>query len=208
MKKFTTDEDTFLRANYCSIPAKRMAKMLGRSEGTARQRMKVLGITVPPEIILQFKRDSWIKKGDTPKNKGKKQADFMTAEAIERTKATRFQKGNLPHNTSEKDGDISVRRDTKTGIEYLYIRVSLGNWELLQRVNYRKCIGPIPDGHVVIFKDGNQANCCPTNLELISQQENMLRNTIHRYPTELISTIRVLAKLKKTIKNYGTEQIN
>lgn len=205
MRKFTADEDTFLWANYCSIPAKRMAKMLGRSEGTARQRMKVLGITVPPEITEKFKRDSWIKKGDTPPNKGKKQIEFMTAEAIERTKATRFQKGNLPHNTSEKDGDISVRRDTKTGIEYLYIRVSLGQWELLQRVNYRKCIGQIPDGHVVILKDGNPNNCCPSNLELLTLEENMNRNTIQRFTPELISTMKILAKLKKTIKNYGTK---
>ena len=32
-------------------------------------------------------------KGHVPRNKGKKQTDFMSAEAIERTKATRFQKG-------------------------------------------------------------------------------------------------------------------
>lgn len=205
MAKFTLNEDEFLRNNHKVIPAKRMAKMLGRSEGTARQRMKLLGITVPSECIEKFKRDSWIKPGAVSHNKGRKQSDYMSAEGIEHTRATRFKKGNVPFNTRESDGEISVRRDTKSGIEYLYIRISLGQWELLQRVNYRKFIGEIPNGYVVILRDGNSKNCCPTNLELITQQENMIRNTIHRYPPELISTMRALSKLKKTIKKYGTE---
>jgi hypothetical protein len=206
MNRFTESEDQFLRDNYLTIPTKRMSKMLGRSESAARQRMQLLGIVVPPEITEKFKKDSQIKPGNVSFNKGKKQSEYMSPEGIEATKATRFKKGNLPHNAAEKDGDISVRRDTKTGIEYLYIRVSLGQWELLQRYNYRQFIGEIPEGYIVALKDGNPKNCDPANLELITQKENMLRNTIHRYPQELISTIRVLAKLKKTIKNYGTEQ--
>lgn len=207
-RKFTEDEDNFLRANYLTIPAKRMAKMLGRSEGGARQRMKVLGITVPSDIVERFKKDSQIKPGNISHNKGKKQTDFMSLEAINRTSKTRFKKGNLPHNTRDRNGEISVRKDKKTGINYLYIRVDIAKWVLYQRYQYEKFIGEIPTGYVIALKDSNPANCCPTNLELISQSDNMLRNTIHRYPKEIITTIKALSKLKKTIKNYGKKQIS
>lgn len=38
------------------------------------------------------------KKGHTTFNKGKKMHEYMSQEAIERTKATRFKKGNIPPN--------------------------------------------------------------------------------------------------------------
>jgi hypothetical protein len=204
-RPFTADEDAFFRENYLTTPAKRMAKMLGRSEGTGRQRMKILGLIVPTEIIEKFKKDSYIKKGDVSFNKGKKQSEYMTPEAIVACKKTCFKKGNLPYNTKETNGVISIRRDTKTQIDYQYIRVAVGEWELLQRYNYRMFIGDIPNGHVVILKDGNCLNCHPFNLELISQRENMLRNSIQRYPGELIKTMKILSRLKKQIKTYGTK---
>ena len=43
----------------------------------------------------------WIKKGTIPANKGKKQVDFMSPEAIERTKKTRFKKGKTTWNVKQ-----------------------------------------------------------------------------------------------------------
>jgi hypothetical protein len=51
----------------------------------------------------------------------------------------------------------------------------------------------------VVFKDGNQLNCIIENLECISNAELMQRNTIHRFPAELKSTIRLVNKLKRNI---------
>ncbi len=193
MRKFTSQEDQFLRDHYLTVPAKRMAKMLGRSEGTARQRMKVLGIVVPPEIVEQFRRASQIKPGNVPHNKGKKMSDELRAKVAH----TWFQKGLLPHNTAKADGEITIRKDNGTGIPYRYIRLSLGNWELLHRHIWRQHNGEIPDGHIVVFKDGDQSNCDISNLELITLKDNMRRNTIHRYPEELHTTIRLISKIKK-----------
>lgn len=60
---FSKQEDQFILENYTSIPAKRIAKLLGRSESTARQRMKALGLIVPQDIIQKFKQESRFKKG-------------------------------------------------------------------------------------------------------------------------------------------------
>jgi hypothetical protein len=204
--RFAKEEDQFLIDNHKSIPAKRMAKMLGRTEGTARQRMKVLGITVPPEIVEKFRKDSQIKKGNVPINKGKKQSSYMSPEKIEKTKATRFKKGHIPKNAKE-DGIITIRTDTKSKIKYQYIRLALGKWQELHRYNWVKKNGPIPEGMIIAFKDRNSLNADIENLEMITLEENMRRNTIHQYTPEIQTALKVLNKVKRKIKLHE-KQIN
>ena len=66
---------------------------------------------------------------------------------------------------------------------------------------YQDAYGPIPKNHIIVFKDRNTLNVTLENLECITRQENMQRNTLHRLAPEIKQTIRVLTKLKKTIKN-------
>src|SRR5688572_9070081 len=120
MRFFTKKEDAFLRRNYKKIPAKRMATMLNRRECTARQRMKVLGIVVPPEIIEKFKQDSRFKKGSTPRNKGKK----MSKELYQKCSGTMFKKGRASLNKRPL-GSIRLSKDG-----YLEIKTQEPNkWE-------------------------------------------------------------------------------
>jgi hypothetical protein len=49
------------------------------------------------------------------------------------------------------------------------------------------------------FKDGNRLNVNIENLELVSNGENMAKNTIMRFPKEVRQTIRILNKIKKVI---------
>ncbi|KAA0944169.1 HNH endonuclease [Sporosarcina sp. ANT_H38] len=39
-----------------------------------------------------------------------------------------------------------------------------------QRLIWKNAYGPIPNGHVVIFGDGNQCNCELNNLVLVSRR--------------------------------------
>ncbi len=48
--------------------------------------------------MIKHSSKGYFQKGHTPMNKGLKQSEYMTPGAIERTKATRFKKGNVPHN--------------------------------------------------------------------------------------------------------------
>lgn len=138
-------------------------------------------------------------KGKVSSNKGKK----MPAEVYEKAKATMFKKGNKPHNT-KFDGYLSVRK-YNDGKSYIYIRVAEGKFELLHRFMWEQINGKIPEGYKVVFKDGNQANVCIENLELVSNSDLMLRNSIQNYPDDIKFTIRALTKLKKTINRYGQE---
>ena len=52
---------------------------------------------------------------------------------------------------------------------------------------------------IISFKDKNPMNCVIENLEIITRKENMNRNTIHNYPTEVKQLIKLNSKLKKAI---------
>lgn len=172
---FTPKQDAYLKANYLIKPVKRMAAELGKSGCGVTGRMRQLRLIVPLHIIEQRKKDSRIKPGNVPLNKGKKQSDYMTAEAIARTVETRYKKGNMPHNTAEADGEIRVRQ--KDGEPaYKYIRVSLAKWYLLHRVNWEAINGPIPKGYC-LWCLGDTLDCSPTNWELITRKENRIRNS-------------------------------
>lgn len=140
-----------------------------------------------------------IKKGNIPMNKGKKQTEYMSPEAIERTKATRFRKGNLPPNTMH-DYAITERRD-KTGRTYKYIRVGLANWILYHRYIWEQAHGPIPEGYNIQFKDGNSLNCTLDNLYMISRSKQLKNeNSLHaRYPEELRKLIQLKGALNRQI---------
>lgn len=200
---FTLEQDQYLKDNYLDIPVKQMARHLEISSPVVFKRLKKLQLKVPVEISLSRKRKNLFKPGHVPANKGKKMKEFLHPEHIQLLKKHQFKKGNEPHNTLE-DGVIRKRKDTRTGRAYLYIRVSKGNWKLLQREVYRNEIGPLKKSEVVIFKNGNTLDCRPENLQKISKKENMQRNSIHRYGPEIAKAQFLTKKIERTIKNKTT----
>lgn len=225
---FTPKEDQYLRDNYLKIPAKTMSRNLGRSESGARQRMILLGLKVPREITEKFRLDSCFKSGQCPPNKGRKMTEWMSPEAIERTKATRFKKGNVPPNT-KYDGAERICKDG-----YIEIRISKGKYVHKHRHEWEKVYGPIPEGLILVCRTENKLNSHPDNWELITRVENMNRNSgplnlsdtmvatylskvslqvdhglkaeiLTNHP-ELINTKRTHLKLNRKIKEYGTQQ--
>lgn len=132
-------------------------------------------------------------KGQAPPNKGKRQEEFMSPEAIERTKATRFKKGNVPHNHLEV-GTVVLNTDG-----YYQKKVAEPNrWILLQRIVWEEHNGPIPEGMIVCFKDNNPRNCNIDNLMLESRAEHAVMNRwdLRSEHPELTETGLAVAKLK------------
>jgi len=101
--------------------------------------------------------DCRFKKGRESVNKGIKQTDYMSPEAIERTKATRFKPQQKPHNllqvgavVKNTDGYL-LRKKQMKGTQW-------ERWEFLHRATWEEHKGPIPEGMMVSFKDGNAEN--------------------------------------------------
>lgn len=146
-------------------------------------------------------------KGDIPFNKGKSQKDYMSAESIEKTKRTRFKKGQPPINWRP----VGSERITKDG--YTEIKIAEPNvWELKHKVLWEREHGSIPPKHVVIFADGNKENLDINNLMLISREKLLIMNTneLIKKDAELTKTgaliADVLIKVRRRKKIDGKDK--
>jgi hypothetical protein len=193
-------EDELIHFLHLEMPVNTIAAFVLRSETFVKIRIKKMGLIVPAEIIEQWKLDSRIQPGNISFNKGRKQSEYMTPEAVERTKATRFKKGQKVWNEG-KDGDIRIRHDhpERNGKPHKYIRIAKNVWKELQIHNWEKKNGPVPKGFALACKDGNTLNCRSSNWYLISKRENMKRNSLHNYPVEITRTIQLMGALTRQI---------
>lgn len=110
-------------------------------------------------------------KGRVSNNKGKKQIEFMSAEAIERTKATRFHKGNKPHN------ELPIGTEIINYAGYIKIKIAEDKWVFKHTYVYESHHKmKIPKNHMLVFLDGDKSNCSIENLMMISQNVNLILN--------------------------------
>jgi hypothetical protein len=184
--KWAPVHDRYLRMYYPRGDVKAMAARLGTTLLSVYQHARVIGVLRDPEMVLQTNRalgkalaakdaGKRFVKGQVSPNKGRKQVEYMSVEKIERTKATRFQKGRPSINLKP----IGYERVSKDG--YIEVKVrnaenSKDNFELKQRLVWEEHNGPIPEGSIVEFIDGNKQNCDISNLRCITRKENVIRN--------------------------------
>lgn len=201
-KPLTAKEISYLKKHLPTKSIKQIATALGRGITKIGKEAHHLGLT---EIINQKKQDSYFKKGNISYTTGKKQTDYMSAEAIERCKVGRFKKGNLPHNTLPDYSE--VQRADKSGKIYTLIKVPGNRRQVLkQRYLYEKHIQKIPPRHNVTFIDGNTQNFELNNLQLISNQDLMSKNSLHNYPKELKEIMYLKTSLKRQINKKITQK--
>lgn len=108
-------------------------------------------------------------KGNVPFNKGKK--GYIGANA------TSFKPGQKPRNTdpigTEKmlaDGYVWIKIDDKPKVPKTV------NWKQKHRIVWEHEFGPIPEGHMIIFLDGDHENFDIDNLAMITKAENLIMN--------------------------------
>lgn len=197
---WSDDERKVMREMFADNYTETICQMLNRSYRSVCSQATLMGLKksdafMKMELERQADRlrivgvQSRYQKGREPENKGK----TMPKEVYEKVKRTMFKKGNKPHNTNYNGHE----RISKNG--YIEIRIRLGKYVLKHRYVWEQTNGKVPKGYIVVFKDRNPNNIVLENLELISREENMQRNTIHRFPAELKNTIRLVNKLKRTI---------
>lgn len=202
-----TDEATrILKEKYHNTNTEELARSMGYSRYTLYNRANKLGLKKDREFLLSccFQPGSKagiayrFPKGHTPTNKGKK----MDPELKERIRHTFFSQGHKPKNTLF-DGAVTIRHlhSERGSLPYKYIRISEGKWQELHRHIWEKANGPVPSGYNIVFKNSDTLDCRLENLECISNQELMKRNTFHQWPEELAQVIKLNNKIKKQLQN-------
>lgn len=191
---FNADQDVFIQENYLTMPVKRLASEIDKSGTALKIRMRQLGLKIPKELAKQRAIDSRFQKGHKSHNTGKRQKDYMSPEAIAKTKATRFKKGSIPHNT-KYNGHERISKDG-----YIEVRIKKGTYRLKHLHSWEQLNGALPDGHCLRCIDGDIKNCEPSNWELITRAENMKLNSIWQWPEELQQSIRLVNKINNHLK--------
>lgn len=116
-------------------------------------------------------------------------------------KETQFKKGQrsrnyLPVGTVRADTEGFMRRKVADGLG------GFGNykaWEYIHKRVWADAHGPIPKGHILRFRDGDRSNCALSNLELLTLEDNMRRNTVHNLPPEIRQVIQLTGAVKAQI---------
>lgn len=160
----------FVRDNSWGVSSKEMAEMVNEKFGTSftqtgmkqfRQRHGIKsGVT------------GWYQKGHPPGTKGKTIEEICKhdPEKLARVRSTQFKKGDRPMNempigtvVANSQGYL-IRKKQMEGGQW-------DRWEFLHRAVWEEHKGPVPDGMIVMFKDGNKQNCDIGNLMLVSRGE-------------------------------------
>lgn len=190
---FTQAEDMQIKRDYLVKPVKVLAAEMGRSYTGVMGRIKALGLQIPANIIAERKKNSRFPSGHVPMNKGKKMDEALKI----KLQHTFFNKGHVPANTLF-DGAITTRHDKDLKRKYKWIRVN-GVWEMLHIVLWKEKHGALKPGKIIAFKDGNSLNCVIENLEEITREENMRRNSFHHYPEELKEFVYLKGRITKKV---------
>lgn len=202
---FTKQEDDFIKENYLKLTIHEIERQLNRSRTGIEGRLRFYGLEIPKEIRKKRQEEGMYRRGHSPANKGKKQTEYMSAEAIEKTKATRFRKGHTPKNALSVGQE--VERTDSSGRIYILTKVSgkrklqLKHRVVWEQHHKRK----IPKNHNIVFKDGDTKNFAIENLECISNEELMKRNTMHNYPKEVTELIHLKSAITRQINKYNKQ---
>lgn len=197
---------SILRAEYPDTPTATLAKRLKRSVGQVYQKANSMGLRKSEAYLAspaacRLRRGDNVgaahrfKKGQTSWNAG---AHYQPGG---RAAETQFKPGAKPQTWVPVGTEVvdtegyrkrKVRDDAPAGM-------ARKNWKFVHVILWEERYGPIPPGHIVVFKDRNRSNITIENLELITRVENMTRNTVHRLPKELALAVQLKGALVRQI---------
>lgn len=122
---------------------------------------------------------------------------------MEAGEATRFKKGQIPHNGHQPIGTERIDREgytwVKTAMRKKDPRSAHDNWAMKHRLVWEQANGKaVPDGCVVVFADGDRTNFDPENLVLETRSEHAViaRNRLPYHDAETHAIARAIARLK------------
>ena len=192
----------YIKENSWGVSNAEMAQKVNEKFGTnfTKHRMQ----SFRAKYKIRSGCTGWYQKGHAPGNKGKKLEEYVTdperlAYVRERISVGCFKPGNVPANlrqvgdiTTASDGYL-LRKKQMTGTQW-------ERWEYLHRAVWEEHNGPIPEGMVVMFKDGDKTNCDISNLMLAKRVEMsvMTRKGYVFEDPDLTETALSMVRLKLT----------
>ena len=209
MRRIWTDSEiSILKKDYPIKAAQTIANLLNRPISSVYGKAHSLGLEKAESFWISEEsgyakrlkdgKKSQFSKGRVSFNKGLKQEEYMSADAIERTKETRFKKGDKPHNA------VCVGTTVIDTDGYHKEKIAEPDvWRYSHHLLWEKQYGDIPKGSNICFIDGDKNHLELSNLTIKTDAELMVQNTIHKYPKEVQEIIKLNNKLIRKINNHG-----
>ena len=211
-RPWTAAEDATVTALYPLRSAQSIADSLGRGVRAIYMRANLLGLSKPEGWASECTRKRWAVgrheksrealAGGRGWNKGIKGSTGLHPNC----QRTQFRKGHLGGAAAERMVPVGTLRIAEGQLQK---KVNDGlplqsRWVAVQRLVWEAANGPIPPGHVVVFKDGRvrteESQITLGVLELISRGENMRRNSVHtRYPKEVALLVQLRGAINRQI---------
>ncbi|MDA3542521.1 HNH endonuclease [Acinetobacter sp. AOR18_HL] len=181
--RYTAEQLDYVKSN-CTLERKELTKRFNEKFNTNISIDNISGLC---------KRNKWktgrtgcFEKGSVPPNKGTK--------GLTGANRTSFKKGQYPWN---KEPIGYERIDKKDG--YIHIKIAEPNiFALKHRHIWEKHFGPVPDKHVIAFKNQDKSDCRIENLILMKKSE-MVRysQSFHKLANPITNeTCLIMAKVK------------
>lgn len=143
----------------------------------------------------------WYDKESTPKAAAR--LDRTIGATYARAKKLGLTKPRIEARAGNAEPIGTIRKAGRQG--YLFVKVAEGRpwakaWKRLHHVIWEQANGPLPETHVLTFKDGDVENVALENLEPVPKQDWIKRYTPeHTLPAELAGLIRLKSALTRQI---------
>lgn len=221
-RTWTESEVRLLSESFANSKTADIAQALGRGYSQVAQKAASLGLRKSEAYlasenagrIQRGKQHAAMKatqfqKGLAPWNKGVKGSTGVQ----ERCRATQFKPGRPAHE-ARNYMPIGSLRLSKDGYAERKVTddpsiVPARRWVAVHRLVWEAANGPVPPGHIVVFKPGRKttdpALITPDALECITRVENMRRNTYHRYGEEIARLVQLRGAITRQINERAKE---
>ena len=197
-KRIWTDKEAKkLTALYPVTSHPKLMKIFKRSSASIYGKAELLGLSKDPAYMAELKKVfvANLVEGGKKTRFGKTESWNKGTKGIMKANSGTFKKGRLPHNTRQH-GEESFDKDN-----HILVKIGHNHWVKKHFLLWESVNGKVPKGMVLRFKNGNPHDIRIDNLQVITKAENMQKNVVHHYPAELKQTIKLVNKLKKTIKD-------
>lgn len=219
--RWTPHELALLRELYPHEHTRDVAAAIGRPAGNCYRKAAELGIRKAPEWISHVARvrtaepghgshASRFAPGKAPWNKGLKGSTGLHP----KSQANHFKPGSRHGQAALNVLPVGSLRITDDGLLQRKVAGTVGalyrNWVAVHRLVWEQAHGPVPPGHLVVFKPGRRTTDLDEitldALELITRAENMRRNSHYaRLPPELARLVQLRGALNRMI-NHRTKK--
>lgn len=216
---WTPEQTALVAQHYATMPGPQLAAMLGVKIKSLYTRAWAMGLKKSRETIAQQAREhmlnpahparqSRFQPGLTPWNKGK------PFESGGNSHKTRFKPGNKPH-TTLPTGAYRLVHEMSTGRWVLEQKTGNATgpshlrWTPVSRLVWQAANGPIPHGHLVVFKPGMFTHALdditPDKLECISRGEHVRRNSPGTKNPELGKLVQLKGAITRQVNRIARE---